>query len=207
MFFFFFVSELTYAEIVYQNDESIYTMNLPKDEDLIDLLKEPATREKGFLMLMERYKEPVYWHIRRMVGIHHDAEDLVQETFIKVYRHAGSFKGESKVFTWLYRIATNECNRHFRRNKHRLGQKEMLTDRFTSDRPETDPDPAEVILEKFQKAILNLPPKQRAVFTMRYYDELGYEELGPILNSSVNALKTNYHLANEKIKKYMAEQA
>lgn len=182
-------------------------MNSTTDEELIDLLKDPSTRNKGFLLLMDRYQEPIYWHIRRMVGIHHDAEDIVQETFIKVYRHAGSFKGNSKVYTWLYRIATNECNRHFRLNKHRINKREILTEHIVSDYSETDPDSGDIILVKFQKAILNLPPKQRAVFNMRYYEELGYEELSQILNSSVNALKTNYHLACEKIKKFMADQA
>ncbi|MCL6102689.1 MAG: sigma-70 family RNA polymerase sigma factor, partial [Bacteroidetes bacterium] len=83
------------------------------DSEILLMLKDPATRDKGFLRLMNTYKEPIYWHIRRLVVSHEDAEDILQETFIQVYRYANSFKGESKIFTWIYRIATNECRKHF----------------------------------------------------------------------------------------------
>ena len=180
-------------------------MSETTDETLLLMLKDPSSRDKGFLQLMDTYKKPVYWHIRRLVVSHEDAEDILQETFIKVFRFAGSFKGESRIFTWLYRIATNECTRHFRRNKKwRNGSIDML---HTGELSETDADNSDEILLKFQKAIMQLPEKQRIVFNLRYYDDLDYEDIGQILNSSVNSLKTNYHYASEKIKQYLIDHA
>lgn len=173
------------------------------DETIFSMIKDPALRDKGFLRLMDIYKEPIYWHIRRLVVSHEDSEDILQETFIQVYRFAGSFKGESKIYTWLYRIATNECTRYFRRNKNRMKNVGAMT----SDRSETDSENGDAILFKFQQAILLLPEKQRIVFNLRYYDELSYEDIGQILNSSVNSLKTNYHYASEKIKQYLIDHA
>lgn len=170
---------------------------------IVNMLRDPKTRDKGFTLLMDTYKEPVYWHIRRLVVSHEDAEDILQETFINAYRFAASFNGDSKLFTWLYRIATNECIRLFRKNngKH-LEKIEIglaLVDRLTESQAEN----SENILAKFQKAILKLPEKQRLVFNLRYYDELNYETISEILGSSVNSLKTNYHYATEKIKEYL----
>ena len=182
-------------------------MNETSDVYLFSLIKNPASKDKGFLQLMDTYKRPLYWHIRRLVVSHEDAEDILQETFINVYRFADSFKGESKVFTWLYRIATNECTKHFRKNKNWLKNAELNTDKMIGDLTETDSDNGEAILVKFQQAILKLPEKQRMVFNLRYYDELSYEEISQILDSSVNTLKTNYHYASEKIRQYLIEQA
>lgn len=156
---------------------------------------------------MDTYKKPLYWHIRRLVVSHEDAEDVLQETFINVYRFADSFKGESKVFTWLYRIATNECIKHFRKNKNWIKNAELITDKMMSDLSGNDADNSEAMLIKFQQAILKLPEKQRMVFNLRYYEELSYEEISQILDSSVNTLKTNYHYASEKIRQYLIEQA
>lgn len=180
-------------------------MNQTSDEYLISMLKDPVTKEKGFLQLMETYQKPLYWHIRRLVVSHEDAEDILQETFINVYRFSGSFKGDSKVYTWLYRIATNECTRHFRKNNDWLKNAELLTERMVGDLSQNDGESSEVILVKFQQAILGLPEKQRIVFNLRYYDEMSYEDISLILNSSVNTLKTNYHYASEKIRQYLIE--
>ncbi|MBW8325610.1 MAG: RNA polymerase sigma factor [Prolixibacteraceae bacterium] len=182
-------------------------MNETSDAYLFSLIKKPASKDKGFLQLMDIYKKPLYWHIRRLVVSHEDAEDILQETFINVYRFADSFKGESKVFTWLYRIATNECTKHFRKNKNWLKNAELITDKMMSDLSGNDSDDSEAMLIKFQQAILKLPEKQRMVFNLRYYDELSYEEISQILDSSVNTLKTNYHYASEKIRQYLIEQA
>lgn len=177
------------------------------DETIFLMIKDPALRDKGFLRLMDTYKEPIYWHIRRLVVSHEDAEDILQETFIQVYRFAGSFKGESKIYTWLYRIATNECTRHFRKNKNWMKNAGVMTGKMTNELSETDSENSDAILAKFQQAILQLPEKQRIVFNLRYYDELSYEDIGQILNSSVNTLKTNYHYASEKIKQYLIDHA
>lgn len=182
-------------------------MSETSDAYLFSLIKDPASRDKGFLLLMDTYQKPLYWHIRRLVLSHEDAEDILQETFVNIYRFSGSFKGESKIFTWLYRIATNECTRHFRKNKNWLKNAELLTDRMLGDYSGNDAENSEAMLVKFQQAILKLPEKQRLVFNLRYYDDLSYEEIAQILDSSVNTLKTNYHYASGKIKQYLIELA
>ncbi len=177
------------------------------DENLVSMLKDPSLRDKGFLQLMETYKEPVYWHIRRLVVSHEDAEDILQETFIQVYRFAGSFRGECKVFTWIYRIATNECITHFRKNKKRFNHSNGADHKRAVELCETDPEKSETILFKFQQAIQQLTERQKIIFNLRYYDEMSYEDIGQILHSSVNTLKTNYHYASEKIKQYLIDHA
>jgi len=182
-------------------------MSETSDSSLFSLLKNPASKENGFLQLMDAYKKPLYWHIRRLVVAHEDAEDILQETFINVYRYADSFKGESKVYTWLYRIATNECTKHFRKNKNWQKNAKAITDKMIDNLSITDSENSEAMLVKFQQATLELPEKQRLVFNLRYYDELSYEEISQILDSSVNTLKTNYHYASEKIRQYLIEHA
>ncbi|MCE5347529.1 MAG: RNA polymerase sigma factor [Bacteroidales bacterium] len=151
--------------------------------------------------MMDTYKERIYWHIRRLVVSHEDAEDILQETFINAYRFAGSFNGESRIYTWLYRIATNECIGLFRKNKN--NRMEELTDKVVGRLTGNDLENSEEIQVRFQEAILKLPEKQRIVFNLRYYDDLSYEEISLIMNTSVSALKTNYHYAQEKIKQNM----
>jgi len=182
-------------------------MDQDTDATLISMIKNPASRDKGFLQLMDTYKAPIYWHIRRMVVSHEDAEDILQETFIQVYRFAGSFKGESRIFTWLYRIATNECTSHFRKNKKRLNHSNITDHKISNELSETDLEKSDAILRKFQQAIQLLPEKQKIVFNLRYYDEMSYEDIGQILDSSVNTLKTNYHYACEKVKQYLIDHA
>ena len=178
-------------------------MTTKSEGHILSLLREPVTKENGFRVMMDTYKERIYWHIRRLVVTHEDAEDILQETFINAYRFIGSFNGKSKIYTWLYRIATNECIRLLRNRKKMKQNIEELTDKHILRLGETDMESGEEILFKFQNAILRLPEKQRLVFTMRYYDDLTYEEICYILKTSVNALKTNYHYAHEKIKQYM----
>jgi RNA polymerase sigma-70 factor (ECF subfamily) len=173
-----------------------------KDDQIMWLLSDPVSKKKGFTLLMDTYKERIYWHIRRLVVIHEDAEDILQETFINVFRFAGSFNGQSKMYTWLYRIATNECIRWMKKQK----TKKVDNSGPSPLKREHDayiPIEETEIIHKFQQAIQQLPEKQRIVFNLRYYDDLNYEEIGQILNSSVNTLKTNYHYATEKIKDFM----
>ena len=177
------------------------------DSEILEMLRDPARKDAGFLKLMENFKRPVYWHIRRLVLSHEDAEDILQETFIQVYRHIGTFRGECKLFTWLYRIATNECTKHFRKNKHWKAQAGSENLEVAGELAGTDVEESKAILIKFQNAILQLPEKQRIVFNMRYYDEISYEEMGQILHSSVSSLKTNFHYASEKIKRYLIDHA
>ena len=182
-------------------------MSEEADAYIFSMLKDPALRDKGFLKLMDTYKVPVYWHIRRLVESHEDAEDILQETFINVYMFAHTFKGESRIFTWLYRIATNECTKYFRKNRNWLKKRVYITLEKAGHLNGNDPLQGDKILDKFQQAILQLPEKQRIVFNMRYYGELSYEDIGQILNTSVNALKTNYHYASEKVKQYLINHA
>jgi RNA polymerase sigma-70 factor, ECF subfamily len=177
-------------------------MSKVSDDNILDLLALPATRDKGFALLMDTYKERIYWHIRRLVVSHEDAEDILQETFINAYRYAGSFNRKSSLFTWLYKIATNESVRMFRKLKIKKG-KVQITTQLSKELIEHEPVNGTEILIKFQQAILSLPEKQRIVFNLRYYDELDYEEISKILNSSTGALKTNYHYANERIKEFL----
>ncbi len=175
------------------------------DNEILLALKNPATREKGFTLLMERYKERIYWYIRRMVVLHEDAEDVLQETFINAYRYAGSFNGQSKIYTWLYKIATNECIALFRRSKRNDFKMVEISQQYENLLSESGAETSENILLKFQEAIQQLPEKQRIVFNLRYYDDLSYEEMEEITGSSVGTLKTNYHYATEKVKNYLSK--
>ena len=163
-----------------------------------------ADSEKGFRMLVEKFQAPMYWHIRRMVISHEDAEDVLQETFIRIFRAMGDFRNESSLNTWIYRIATNECIRFLDRRKEQAVsteevQEELLNKLMASEY--VDYDNAMEI--KFQQAVLRLPEKQRLVFNLRYYDELKYEEISRITDTRVETLKSHYHFAKEKIKEYM----
>ena len=158
----------------------------------------------GFRMLVEKFQSPMYWHIRRMVVSHEDAEDVLQETFIKIFRHLDDFREECSLSTWVYRIATNECIRFLNRRKEQAVsseeiQEDLMNKLMASEYVDYD-DAMEV---KFQKAILTLPEKQRLVFNLRYYDELKYEEISKITDTKVETLKANYYFAKEKIKEYM----
>lgn len=177
------------------------------EERLKQMLAAPAQREQGFRILMKEYGEKLYWHIRRIVVSHDHAEDALQETCIKVFNHIESFKGEGSLSAWLYRIATNEALQQLRRDTHLFQSIDALsgtlTNKLTAE-TSLDSQAAEVI---FQKAVLTLPTQQRIAFNLRYYDELSYEEISHITGKKVNTLKTNYHFAVEKIKKYIQEHS
>ena len=156
--------------------------------------------------LVSQYKERLYWHIRRMVISHDDADDVLQNTFIKVYKNLHNFNGESQIYTWLYRIATNESLTFIKKRKRttQIGSeelKESLVANLTSD-PYFNGDEAQLTL---QKAIDTLPAKQKQVFVMKYFDELQYNEISEILDTSEGALKASYHHAVKKITEYVTE--
>jgi RNA polymerase sigma-70 factor, ECF subfamily len=180
-------------------------MSQQAEAEILSLIQNPLTREDGFLLLMNTYQKQLYWHIRRLVVSHEDAEDILQETFILVYNHLATFKGESKLYTWLYRIATNECNRHFRHKNFRLKREELLSEHESELAADPELESSDEILLKFQQAIQRLPNKQKVVFGLRYYDELSYEGIAQILHTSVGTLRTSYHFAFEKMKQYLAE--
>ena len=154
---------------------------------------------------MDYFQEPIYHYIRRLVVLHEDAQDVLQEVFIQVYRHWEQFRNESSLSTWIYRIATNESLRllNNRKNRETISTEdvqEMLIDRL---RASDYIDYENELVVRFQKALLRLPEKQRVVFNLRYYDELEYEEIARILDTKVDTLKVNYHYAKEKIKEYI----
>ena len=154
--------------------------------------------------LVSQYKERLYWHIRRMVISHDDADDVLQNTFIKVYKNLQNFNGESQIYTWLYRIATNESLTFIKKRKRttQIGSEELqesLVANLTSD-PYFNGDEAQLTL---QKAIDTLPAKQKQVFVMKYFDELQYNEISEILDTSEGALKASYHHAVKKITEYV----
>ncbi|MFR9603162.1 MAG: RNA polymerase sigma factor [Rikenellaceae bacterium] len=177
-------------------------MTTDKEKEILKLLDNEDSRQEGFVRLMDLLSKPIYWHIRRLVVKHEDAEDVMQECFINVYRSIGSFKRESSLKTWIYRIATNEAIRHCKKQRlemHSYDDNSKLINIFESE-SNIDFKSAEATL---QKAILSLPEKQRVVFNLRYFDELSYEQIAKITDSSVSTLKTNYHYASGKIKEYV----
>ena len=176
------------------------------DEDIIEKIKDKKTVDYGFNLLMEKYQEKVYWVIRRMVIYHESSDDIAQETFVKVWKNLDKFKGESKLYTWIYRIATNEALTHLRKKKRRffLPIGDLENELISTLEADTYYSGDEIQL-KLQKAILTLPEKQRLVFNMKYFEELKFREIAEVLEVTVGNLKAQYHHAVKKIEKYLKE--
>ncbi len=168
------------------------------EERIFQLLKSRGGRQQAFAELLRLYSEPLYWHLRRMVVVHEDVEDILQEAFVKAYNSVDRFEGRSSLKTWLYRIATNEALRHLQsRKRHFSGSEDnTLVERFAAEQG-VDFDSVEAQL---QRSILALPEKQRLVFNLRYYDEMSYQQIAEVTGQSVATLKTNYHYAAERVK-------
>jgi RNA polymerase sigma factor (sigma-70 family) len=174
------------------------------DKDLLRDFREPETKEKAFTSIIKKYQEKLYWHIRRMVIDHDDANDVLQNMFIKVWNGLTNFREDSQLYTWLYRIATNESLTFLEQSKKRssvsLNDLESgLANKIVADK-NFDPKRLEW---KLQLAIQQLPEKQRVVFNLRYYDEMPYEEMSRVLETSEGALKASYHHAAKKIEDYI----
>jgi RNA polymerase sigma-70 factor, ECF subfamily len=171
---------------------------------LLQMLRDENQRRKAFSMLVKDYSESLYWQIRKMVLSHDDANDILQNTFLKSWSNIDQFRGESKISTWLYRIAINETYTFLNkeRQQNAIGITDLEDNMAQSLQGDTwfDGDDA---ARKLQKAILTLPDKQRLVFNMKYYDDLKYEEISEILGTSVGALKASYHYAVQKIEAFM----
>lgn len=167
-----------------------------------------SDRERGFKMLMDAFQMPIYHYIRRLVVSHEDAEDILQEVFIRVFRHLEQFRSESSLSTWIYRIATNESLRllNDRKTEAIVSAEEVQEELMSKLKASDYIDYENELAMKFQEAILSLPEKQRLVFNLRYYDELEYEEIARILDSKVETLKVNYHYAKEKIKEFIVNR-
>lgn len=175
------------------------------DKELIELVR--LDKDAGFRKLMSIYQEKIYWHIRQMVTYHDDADDVVQNTFIKVYRYLDNFKEWSSLYTWIYRIATNESLSFLKKRKKQASDSIDNEELMVGQRLKADEyfDGNEVNI-KLQQAILGLPEKQKAVFQLRYYQEMPYQQISEILDTSVGALKASYHHAVKKIEKYLKNE-
>ena len=167
-----------------------------------------SNRERGFKMLMDSFQVPIYNYIRRLVVSHEDAEDVLQEVFIRVFRHIDQFREESSLSTWIYRIATNESLRllNGRKDEGVVSAEDVQEELMGKLKASDYIDYENELAVKFQEAILSLPEKQRLVFNLRYYDELEYEEIARVLDSKVDTLKVNYHYAKEKIKEIATKE-
>ncbi len=175
-----------------------------EDKELLEKVRNPETRNYGFNLLVRAYQQKVYWHVRKMVIDHDDADDITQEVFIKIYKHVGNFREDAQLFTWIYRIATNECLSFLQRKKRRfflpIGDvAEELAAKLESS-PHVSGDE---IQARLQKALLKLPDKQRIVFNMKYFEDLTYEDISEITKTSVGALKASYHHAVKKIEDFL----
>jgi RNA polymerase sigma-70 factor (ECF subfamily) len=157
--------------------------------------------EQVFNSIVKQYSERLYWHVRRMVGSHEDTDDLLQEIFLKIWTALPSFRGEAQLYTWVWRIATNETLNFLRKEKVRALLRFSSADELAAQRVMADPYFNGTDAEReMAKAVARLPEKQRQVFIMRWWDELSYEEISAITGTSVGALKASYHIAQEKIK-------
>jgi RNA polymerase sigma-70 factor (ECF subfamily) len=177
---------------------------LADDKEILKLCSSGQSKEQGFNLLIKTYQQRIYWHIRRMVIYHDDADDVLQETWIKAWKGLGGFRKESRLYTWIYRIATNEALSFLKRKQRittipfEMGGEElgMLID----SAPLVGGDE---ISRKLQKAVMQLPAMQRLIFNMKYFDDMKYEEISEVLGTTVGGLKASYHLAVKKIEKYL----
>jgi RNA polymerase sigma-70 factor (ECF subfamily) len=174
------------------------------DTELLIQFREPATKEKAFTAIIKKYQEKLYWHVRRMVVEHEDANDVLQNVFIRVWNGLENFREDSQLYTWLYRIATNESLTFLEQQKKKSAVSLSEVESGLSNKIKADSHfDANKLEWKLQLAIQQLPEKQRTVFNLRYYDEMPYEEMSRVLETSEGALKASYHHAVKKIEDYM----
>ena len=178
---------------------------VPKsDDEILELIKNPKTRDKGFQHLVEAFQKRVYGLTRKMLVIHEDADDVAQNTFIKAFKNIDKFSGKSTLFTWIYRIAVNESLNFLEKKKKRfffpIEDHHEVMENYLETSPLIDGNEIQRLL---QKALLALPEKQRLVFNLRYYEDLSYEEISKITDTSVGALKASYHHAAKKIEEQL----
>jgi RNA polymerase sigma-70 factor (ECF subfamily) len=177
------------------------------EQELINDLKSDGNREKAFQVLVKTYQERLYWHIRKIVMNHDDADDILQNVYLKVWKNVDGFREDSSLFTWLFRIATNESLSHLQKQRrHSIVSMNDVGD-YLAESLESDVYfEGDAIQKKLQLAIVQLPEKQRIVFNMKYFDEMKYEEMSEILKTSVGALKASFHFAVKKIEDFIKEE-
>lgn len=177
------------------------------DKKILELYREEGKQEFAFNLLVEKYSERLYWHIRKLTCSHEDSNDILQTSLVKIWENLPSFREESKLYTWIYRIATNETLTFLK--KKRLGAMLSLSNYDTVLENKLQSDPSfngDKLQMALHKAILHLPDKQRAVFNLRYFQELKYEEIAEIMDTSVGSLKASYHHAYKKVKEELQEK-
>jgi RNA polymerase sigma factor (sigma-70 family) len=171
-----------------------------EDQELLEKFAQADSRNYAFNMLVRKYQQRIYWHARKMVIDHDDASDVTQDTFIKVWNNLDNFRADSQLFTWIYRIATNECLSFLAKKRRRfmlpLGDVEAELSTKLDTSAHLSGDQIQLAL---QKAVLKLPEKQRLVFNMKYFDDLKYEDISEITGTSVGALKASFHAATKKV--------
>ena len=176
-----------------------------EDKELLQKIRDPETRNYGFNMLVRAYQQRVYWLVRKMVIDHDDADDLTQEVFIKVHRAIDAFREDSQLFTWIYRIATNECLSYLNKKKRRFFLPiEDVSQQLISKLDSSAHISGDDIQKKLQKALLKLPDKQRLVFNLKYFEEMPYEQMAEVTGTSVGALKASFHYAVKKIEDFLS---
>lgn len=175
------------------------------DKEIIDNIKNGTNSDRAFRVLVERYQERLYWHIRRIVIDHDDTDDILQNVFVKTWKGLANFREDANLYTWLYRIATNESIT-FINKKKKVNNIDIETESYHLKAGESDylMDGNEIQI-KLENALLTLPEKQRTVFHMKYFEGLKYDQISEIVNTSVGALKASYHIAVKKIEKYLVE--
>ncbi|WP_316841621.1 RNA polymerase sigma factor [Pedobacter gandavensis] len=182
-------------------------MKQVEDLEILEKFSNKETRNEAFNLLLQKYQQKIYWHIRRLVIDHDDTDDLVQEVFVKVWKNLEKFRSDSKLYTWIYRIATNESITFLNKKKQRnntpldevseeLAESLVASSYFNGDK----------IQMKLQQALLTLPEKQRLIFNMKYFDDLKYEEIAEITGTSVGALKASFHIAVKKVETFMLNE-
>lgn len=179
------------------------------DKELIQAFKNNTLKERAYTELIKRYQERLYWHIRRMVVCHEDANDILQNVFIKVWKALADFRADSSLYTWLYRIGTNETLTFIEQQKRKaalsINESETIENIFTNRLKAEQGYDANKIEWKLQKALQSLPEKQKIVFSLRYYDEMPYDKMSEVLDTSEGALKASYHHAVKKIEAFLKE--
>jgi RNA polymerase sigma-70 factor (ECF subfamily) len=177
------------------------------DDAIAEMLCNDSRAEHALRLIMQKYGEPLYWHIRRMVVVHDDAEDALQETMLNVYKYRNTYSKEYALSSWLYKIATNESLKLLKNRAGFMQSVDDLGDSLKNSVSEESSPDADKTVILLQEAIALLPIKQKTVFNLRYYDEMSYEEIHHITGDSINTLKTNYHYAVNKIKEYITEHS
>ena len=180
---------------------------MPKysDEEIIELCRSSHSRERGFRILLNQYKERVYWHIRRILYDHEDANDVTQDVFVKVWKGLPNFRGDSKLFSWIYRIATNESLNYIRKKQRTKNIPLDQVSFMLENQSQYESLSGSEIEKKLNKAVLSLPEKQRLVFNMKYFEDLKYREISEILDITEGSLKASYHYAVKKIEDLLSK--